>query len=110
MCSKMAKNLFTSEQIKAVNRGGGLFVVNDGTFELFKFIEVKMKQLLPQHMAGIVRSSKEELVKTAEVDGRLVSNALAERVIVVQAADLLQSKTIMFNFAMWEQVMACMPE
>ena len=57
---------YTREWIDAVNRGG-LFVVNDETFELFKAIELITRQVLPQHLAGNSKhpenSGKEKLVE-----------------------------------------------
>ncbi len=41
---------YTTEWINAVNRGG-LFLVNDATFELFKAIEGKTRKLLPRKLA-----------------------------------------------------------
>ena len=46
----------------AVDRGG-LFVVRDGTFELFKAIEVKTKEVLPQHLSSCEQAAtREELL------------------------------------------------
>ena len=55
--------------MKAVNRGG-LFTVNDTTFNLFKLIESKTRTLLPQHLqqAGTTCFNKEELVKSIGED------------------------------------------
>ena len=41
---------YTTEWIATVNRGG-LFVVNDNTFKLFKAMELKTREILPQHLA-----------------------------------------------------------
>ena len=54
---------YTVQWIEAVNRGG-LFVVNDSTFELFRAIEIQTRQILPGHLAGSqCCSSKEELIQ-----------------------------------------------
>ncbi len=73
--SNMSKNgndssfyTYTKEWICAINRGG-LFVVRDGTFELFKAIEVKTKEVLPQHLARSVQAgSRNELVQSIVID------------------------------------------
>ena len=40
---------YTSEWIRTVDRGG-LFVINDSTFEFFKALELRTRQILPQHL------------------------------------------------------------
>lgn len=71
--SKMAKDGsessfldYTTEWIKAVNRGG-LFEVNDDTFNLFRAIEVKTKEVLPRHLAQ-ASMIKEKPVKAIACD------------------------------------------
>lgn len=49
---------YTSQWIKAVNRGG-LFVLNDATFNFFKAIEVKVQELLPQHLSNAATAKKD---------------------------------------------------
>ena len=78
--SKMSKDdddssfcAYTKAWIDTINRGG-LFDVND---ILFKSIEVKTRQVLPQHLAGSTHatpSKKEELVKLIARDEIIQGN------------------------------------
>ena len=53
---------YTMEWIHSVNRGG-LFIVNDSTFRLFKFIELRTQQLLPMHLRKESDTSKEDIIR-----------------------------------------------
>ena len=55
---------YTTEWINAVNRGG-LFLVNDTTFELFKAIEGKTRELLPRELAQTAKSKKKDEIVEA---------------------------------------------
>ena len=49
---------------------GGLFTVNDDTYKLFKAIEVKIRQALPQHLTGSAREAvNKELVTRLKCAG-----------------------------------------
>ncbi len=50
---------YTKEWVESVDRGG-LFLVNDSTFEFFKAVKVKVQLLLPQHLSQ--GSNKEALL------------------------------------------------
>lgn len=76
--SKMSKSgndssfyAYTREWIDTINRGG-LFVVNAETFELFKAIEVKIKEVLPQHL--VHSGGKKEAVIQSVVEDRMVQS------------------------------------
>lgn len=79
---------YSSEWIDAVNRGG-LFVVSDHTFELFRSIEVKTRQVLPLHLAGSAQacSSKEDLVKLVVNDEMVQLNWRTVGVDIVDEED-----------------------
>ncbi len=52
-------NDYTLEWLTNIDRGG-LFYVNDDTFTVFKAIELKTQEHLPQHLCG--SESKAELL------------------------------------------------
>ena len=58
---------YTCEWVKAVDRGG-LFHVSDYGFMLFKAIEIKTKEFLPQHLKSSLPTSKEVLITTIMED------------------------------------------
>ena len=53
---------YTTEWIATVNRGG-LVVVNDNTFKLFKAMKLKTREILPQHLARSGEHSPEDILQ-----------------------------------------------
>ncbi len=78
---------YTKEWVTAVNRGG-LFVVRDGTFELFKAIEVKTKEVLPQHLASYEQdATREELIQSIVSDDMVQTRWRLEGANIIDEED-----------------------
>lgn len=75
---------YTTEWIKSVDRGG-LFHVNDTTYILFKAIELKTKEVLPEHLLS--RSAKKEDLVT-----KIVGDADVQQHWCMAAVDIMDEE------------------
>ncbi len=76
---------YTTKWIDTVNRGG-LFEVNDGTYNFFKAVEVKTRQLLPQHLIESAKS-KEWIIEAMLYDNMVQAHWKVVAVDVVDEED-----------------------
>lgn len=90
---------YTTEWINTVNRGG-LFSINDATFEFFKAMEVKTRQILPKHLAQpAALSKKEDLVESISLDEAV---QLSWTPVAIDIVDVEHSKELLTSIVeMW---------
>ena len=82
---------YTKSWIDKVNRGG-LFSVNNETFNLFIAVETSVRRLLPNHLIGSKSSSLQVLAQTVieEIDVQFHWSLITQELSVTEEIELLQ--------------------